>query len=74
MLLKYGRLGERPLPALRYMAVAGGALRHDLSVEIANRIAPAPFHVMYGQSEATSRLASLPPQQLHGRPGSIGNR
>jgi long-chain acyl-CoA synthetase len=72
MVLKYGRLGEHPLSELRYMAVAGGALRYDLSVEIANRIAPAPFHVMYGQSEATARLASLPPQQLHGRSGSIG--
>jgi long-chain acyl-CoA synthetase len=72
MLLKYGRLGERPLPALRYMTVAGGELRHDLAAEIARRIEPASFHVMYGQSEATARLASLPPQQLHIRRGSIG--
>jgi long-chain acyl-CoA synthetase len=72
MVLKYGRLGEQPIPELRYMAVAGGALRPDLSAEIARRIAPAPFHVMYGQSEATARLASLPPQQLLDRPGSIG--
>jgi len=72
MLLKYGRLGEQPLPALRYMSVAGGELRHDLAVKIAERIAPASFHVMYGQSEATARLASLPPHQLHIRQGSIG--
>src|SRR5262249_22354898 len=72
MLLKYGRLGERPLPALRYMTVAGGELRHDLAEEIARRIEPASFYVMYGQSEATARLASLPPQQLHARRGSIG--
>ena len=72
MLLKYGRLGERPLPALRYMTVAGGELRHDLAEEIARRIKPASFHVMYGQSEATARLASLQPQQLPVRRGSIG--
>jgi long-chain acyl-CoA synthetase len=72
MLLKYGRLGERPLPALRYMTVAGGELRHDLAAEIANCIAPASFHVMYGQSEATARLASLPHQELRIRRGSIG--
>jgi long-chain acyl-CoA synthetase len=72
MLLKYGRLGERALPALRYMTVAGGELRHDLAEEIARRIKPASFYVMYGQSEATARLASLPPQQLHARRGSIG--
>ena len=72
MLLKYGQLGERPLPALRYMTVAGGELRYDLAAEIESRIRPASFHVMYGQSEATARLASLPPQQLHNRRGSIG--
>jgi len=72
MLLKYGRLGERPLPALRYMTVAGGELRYDLATKIADRIAPASFHVMYGQSEATARLASLPSQQLHLRRRSIG--
>lgn len=72
MLLKYGRLAERPLPALRYMTVAGGELRSDLAVEIAHRIKPASFHVMYGQSEATARLAALPHQQLHSRRGSIG--
>ena len=59
-------------PALRYMTVAGGKLRHDLAAEIARRIEPATFHVMYGQSEATARLASLPSQQLHVRSGSIG--
>jgi long-chain acyl-CoA synthetase len=72
MLLKYGRLGEWPLPALRYMTVAGGALRHDLATKIADSIAPASFHVMYGQSEATARLAALPYRQLHTRRGSIG--
>lgn len=72
MLLKYGRLGETPLPALRYMTVAGGALRYDLAAQMESRIRPASFYVMYGQSEATARLASLPPQELHARPGSIG--
>jgi long-chain acyl-CoA synthetase len=72
MLLKYGRLGEQPLPGLRYMTVAGGALRYDLAAQIESRIRPASFHVMYGQSEATARLSSLPPQELHTRPGSIG--
>jgi len=72
MLLKYGRLGDRPLEKLRYMTVAGGKLRYDLCVEVADRIAPAPFYVMYGQSEATARLAVLPPDQLRSRRGSIG--
>jgi long-chain acyl-CoA synthetase len=72
MLLKYGRLGEQPLQALRYMTVAGGELRYDLAAEIAHRIAPAPFYMMYGQSEATGRLAVLPPEELRARRGSIG--
>ena len=72
MLLKYGRLGETPLPALRYMTVAGGGMRYDISETIAARIAPATFHVMYGQTEASPRLTSLPPDQLTVRRASIG--
>lgn len=72
MLMKYGRLGEQATPSLRYMSVAGGGLRHDVSVQIAELIAPAAFYVMYGQSEATARLAVLPPDQLKVREGSIG--
>jgi acyl-CoA synthetase (AMP-forming)/AMP-acid ligase II len=72
MLLKYGGLGDAPLPHLRYMTVAGGEMRHALAATIAEWIAPATFHVMYGQSEATARLASLPAAELLLRPGSIG--
>lgn len=72
MLLKYGRLGEKPMTALRYMTVAGGGMRPDMAADVAARIAPATFHVMYGQSEASARLASLPPDQLTLRRGSIG--
>jgi long-chain acyl-CoA synthetase len=72
MLLKYGRLEQQPLERLRYMAVAGGELRYAMAAKIAERIAPAKFHLMYGQSEATARLASLAPEDLHVRRGSIG--
>lgn len=72
MLLRYGRLGEHPLPALRYMTVAGGELNYNAAADIAARIEPASFFVMYGQSEATARLAALPPQEFHRRRGSIG--
>lgn len=72
MLMKYGRLGEQAMPSLLYMSVAGGGLRHDLSMRMAELIAPADFYVMYGQSEAAARLAVLPPDQLKVREGSIG--
>ncbi len=72
MLLKYGKLGKTPLPALRYMSVAGGALRYELAAQVATRIAPAPLFLMYGQAEATARLAAMPPAQLDAHRDSIG--
>ncbi|BEV44895.1 class I adenylate-forming enzyme family protein [Afipia carboxidovorans] len=72
MLLKYGGLGDQKMPSLRYMSVAGGGLRHDLSLRVAELIKPAEFYVMYGQSEASARLAVLPPAELKAREGSIG--
>jgi acyl-CoA synthetase (AMP-forming)/AMP-acid ligase II len=73
MLLERSSLGQTQLPALRYMAVAGGALRHERALEAGRRIAPAEFFVMYGQTEATARLAYLPPDRLAGLPeGTIG--
>src|SRR5258708_37215780 len=72
MLLKYGRLGEAPLPALRYMAVAGGGLRHDLAADVADRIAPAGFPVVSGQSGAGAPPRSLPPAQFPQRRGRAG--
>ncbi|MEM9656824.1 MAG: class I adenylate-forming enzyme family protein [Planctomycetota bacterium] len=71
-LLACSDLGRRPLPSLRYMTVAGAALHHDSACEMARRIKPAHFYVMYGQSEATARLAYLPSEQLHRRRSSIG--
>jgi acyl-CoA synthetase (AMP-forming)/AMP-acid ligase II len=73
LLLERSSLGQTRLPALRYMAVAGGALPHELVLETAHRIAPAEFFVMYGQTEATARLAFLPPELLGRLPAaSIG--
>ena len=73
MLLERTSLGRTLLPSLRYMAVAGGALRHGMVVEMADRIAPARFFVMYGQTEATARLAYVPPERLKDLPpGCIG--
>ena len=64
LLLDRTALGSVSLPQLRYMAVAGGALPLELSRELQRRIAPAEFFVMYGQSEATARLAFVPPPEL----------
>lgn len=72
-LLERSSLTALSLPALRYMAVAGGALPRDAALEMARRIAPAEFFAMYGQTEATARLAFVPPARLGDAPeGAIG--
>ncbi len=63
-LLERSSLGTAKLPSLSYMAVAGGALPHELGQQVVARIAPARFFVMYGQTEATARLAYVPPDRL----------
>lgn len=61
-------------PVLRTLTQAGGALRPDL-VEHFHREASRTggrFFVMYGQTEATARIAYLPPESLPGKVGSVG--
>lgn len=71
-LLRYSNLGQRDLSRVKYMSVAGGALTPACVTEVAQRIAPSAFYVMYGQTEATARLAYLPPSLVHTTPDSIG--
>ncbi len=49
------------MPSLRYVTVAGGALATGIRRWVRDAFAPAQFFVMYGQTEATARLAYLPP-------------
>jgi long-chain acyl-CoA synthetase len=64
VLLERTSLGRSELPSLRYLAVAGGALPYDLAVDLAKRISPARLFLMYGQTEATARLAYVPPDRF----------
>ena len=72
LLLKHSRLGQVPIPQLRYVSVAGGCLKSELIQQLSARIAPAELFVMYGQTEATARLSYLPPKLLSSKSGSIG--
>ncbi|HEY4260263.1 MAG TPA: class I adenylate-forming enzyme family protein [Schlesneria sp.] len=63
-LLERSSLGKTELPSLKYMAVAGGELPHELAIDVAAKIAPSKLFVMYGQTEATARLGFVPPQLL----------
>ena len=67
-------LRGRELPALRFMTVAGGRLPPDLvRVYAAHlRARGGRLYVMYGQTEATARIAYLPPEQAECHPDAIG--
>lgn len=62
------------LPHLRYLTQAGGRMPPDLVrtfAELADRQGWRLF-VMYGATEATARMAYLPPDLAHSRPTAIG--
>lgn len=62
------------LPHLRYLTQAGGRLAPDQVrrfAELGDRRGWQLF-VMYGATEATARMAYLPPELAHANPGSIG--
>ncbi|MFD1056176.1 AMP-binding protein [Terrabacter terrigena] len=62
------------LPRLRYVTQAGGRLDPDRVRHWAQlgRESGWDFFVMYGQTEATARMAYLPPDLALSSPGSIG--
>lgn len=72
LLLRGSGLTADSVPTLRYATVAGGTLSTELTRQMAERIQPAKFFVMYGQTEATARLSCLSASELDVRPGSIG--
>ncbi|MBR9791065.1 MAG: AMP-binding protein [Gammaproteobacteria bacterium] len=73
MLLRL-RFTRMALPALRYFTQAGGKLAeaHVTSLaEYATQTDKA-FYVMYGQTEATARMAYLAPDKVLQKPGAMG--
>jgi acyl-CoA synthetase (AMP-forming)/AMP-acid ligase II len=60
------------MPRLRYVTQAGGAMRTETIRWARQAFAPARLFVMYGQTEATSRLAYLPPERGEEKMGSVG--
>jgi len=68
------RFDPRRHPSLRIMTQAGGGLRPDL-IQVfyeKSRAAGIRFFVMYGQTEATARIAYVPWEQLGAKIGCIG--
>lgn len=64
----------RPLPSLQYFTQAGGRLNEELVKKAATYAhqMSKQFFIMYGQTEATARMAYLPPAQALHKPDSIG--
>ncbi|WP_334144685.1 AMP-binding protein, partial [Rhabdothermincola sp.] len=73
-LLDRVRFEELDLPHLRYVTQAGGRLSPERVRWYAQlgRRRGWDFYVMYGQTEATARIAYLPPHLAASHPGSIG--
>ncbi|HWA10168.1 MAG TPA: AMP-binding protein [Opitutaceae bacterium] len=61
-------------PSVRTLTQAGGALRPELARHFQQEVARSGgrFFAMYGQTEATARMAYLPPERLAEKAGSIG--
>jgi acyl-coenzyme A synthetase/AMP-(fatty) acid ligase len=64
-------LRDRHLPSLRFMTVAGGRLSPELVTRYRRHMEDR-FFVMYGQTEATARIAYMPPARLAGHEDCIG--
>jgi acyl-CoA synthetase (AMP-forming)/AMP-acid ligase II len=60
------------LSSLRYFTQAGGAMTPSSIERVRSAVPHAKFFVMYGQTEATARLAYLPPERVEKKRGSIG--
>jgi acyl-CoA synthetase (AMP-forming)/AMP-acid ligase II len=71
-LLKKTSLSDYHLSSLRYATQAGGPLSREFISRASNALPGIDFIVMYGQTEASSRISYLPPQLLDTRPGSVG--
>lgn len=66
--------GVADLPPLRMMTVAGGRMEPEAVTRWARHQAKAggQFVVMYGQTEATARMAILPPDLVLDHPDAVG--
>lgn len=72
LLLDRDALQGRSLPGLRYITQAGGPMPATLLARLQAALPGPALYLMYGQTEATSRLTWLPPERLPDKRGSAG--
>ncbi len=72
VLLQRSKIRQTPLPSLRRVLQAGGALPRAAIQETRKILPHAQFYVMYGQTEATARITCMDPAHLDEKMGSVG--
>ncbi len=72
MLLARADPAAHDLRSLRYLTQAGGGMSTDLAQRVRQAFPAAKLFIMYGQTEASARLAYLPPEQLDDKAGAVG--
>ena len=72
ILLNRSALQKYSFPSLRYLTQAGAAMVPQLAERLKEVFPGVEIFIMYGQTEASARLSYLPPEDLAGKPGSIG--
>ncbi len=72
ILLRRSRLKTLTFPDLRWVQQAGGKLPDLFIQELRDALPQTKVFIMYGATEATARIAYLPPERLGDKLGSIG--
>ncbi|MGK0468665.1 AMP-binding protein [Clostridium sp.] len=72
ILLRMTDIKKTKLPTLRYITQAGGKLSDIFIKELIDILKGVDIFIMYGQTEATSRLSYLPPHLINKKMNSIG--
>jgi acyl-coenzyme A synthetase/AMP-(fatty) acid ligase len=72
ILLRRSSLRSLPLVGLRRFLQAGGALAPESIRELCDILPGGDFFAMYGQTEATARIACLPAARVPEKLGSVG--
>ena len=72
VLLRRSNIRRIPMPGLRRFLQAGGGLARERISEMRELFPLVKFYVMYGATEATSRISCMDPDRWHEKPGSVG--
>jgi len=72
LLLSRVALQQYDLTSLRYVTQAGGAMPPAHTRRLREILGNTDIVIMYGQTEATARIAWLPPDRIDDKPGSCG--